>query len=452
MSNTLRLTDEEQAMLGGEAGPGVQKAMEIVAALGQIYGAADLVPVASVQVAGVSYKNLGDAGLEFLQAWAREDPQGTRARVPATLNPAGMDLRTWRELGFPAGFARQQEAIIAAYTALGITPTCTCTPYQVGHVPRFGQHLAWAESSAVSYANSVLGARTNREGGPSALAAAITGRTARYGLHLDENRRATLIVDVHCPMTSEADLGALGYLTGRQVGNGVPYFRFHSLRPADCHLKALGAAMAASGAVALYHVEGMTPEAKDLDPIRAASCSAALCNPVVKRSGQSPSTPLHCGITSSPRDSISHGTPTVVVDDLTPGYAALNGTCEQIDLVSLGCPHASLEELQAIADYLDGRRVKAALWITTAYLTREVGLARGLVERIQAAGARVVADTCMVVAPVAALGFRTMATNSAKMAFYTPSHSGLSVRFGPMEQCLEAAVTGKWTVKRQASI
>ena len=163
-------------MLAGEAGPGVQKAIEIVVALGRIYGAADLVAVTSVQVAGVSYKNLGDAGLEFLQEWAA---QGARARVPATLNPAGMDLASWRELGFSEAFARRQEAVIAAYVALGITLTCTCTPYLVGHVPEFGQHVAWAESSAVSYANSVLGARTNREGGPSALAAAITGRTAQ---------------------------------------------------------------------------------------------------------------------------------------------------------------------------------------------------------------------------------------------------------------------------------
>jgi predicted aconitase len=413
MANNLGragLTPEEQAMLAGEAGPGVQRGMEIVVALGRIYGAADLVPVASVQVSGVSYKNLGEAGLEFLEAWAA---QGARARVPATLNPAGMDLVTWRELGFSEEFARRQEAVIAAYEALGITPVCTCTPYLVGMVPEFGQHVAWAESSAVSYANSVLGARTNREGGPSALAAAITGRTARYGLHLDENRRATVVVEVCCPIRSEADLGALGYQVGQQVKSGVPYYRFADRDSGlwSWGLKTLAAAMAASGAVALFHVEEVTPEA-------------------------------------SAGDVIAPGAETLRVDDLEPGYLALNGSSEEVDLVSLGCPHASLAEIRAVADYVDGRSVKAALWVTTARAIREAAESAGLVARIEAAGGRVVTDTCMVVAPAADLGFRTLATNSAKMAYYAPSHSGLSVRFGTMEQCLEAAIRGRWRVIR----
>jgi predicted aconitase len=318
-----------------------------------------------------------------------------------------MDLDAWRELGFSPAFARQQEAVIAAYASLGVRSTCTCTPYLVGYVPEFGQHLAWAESSAVSYANSVLGARTNREGGPSALAAAITGRTARYGLHLAENRLATTIVEVRCPVRSEADLGALGYLVGRKVSSGVPYYRFRDWGLGDRYLKTLGAAMAASGAVALYHIEGLTAEA---------------------RTG----------------NVIGRDTQTLIVDDLAPGYAALNGPAEEVDLVSLGCPHASLAGLEAAAGFLAGRQVQSTLWITTARATREAAEKAGLVARIEAAGGRVVADTCMVVAPVASLGFRTMATNSAKMAFYAPAHSGLAVRFGPMEQCLEAAVRGRW--------
>ncbi len=404
MNGRLRLTAEEQAMLAGEAGPGVRKAMEIVVALGRIYGATDLVPIASVQVSGVSFKNLGEAGLEFLEEWAA---QGARTRVPSTLNPAGMDLVAWRELGFSEEFARRQEAVIAAYVALGVMPTCTCTPYLLDDVPKFGQHLAWAESSAVSYANSALGARTNREGGPSALAAAVTGLTARYGLHLEDNRLATVVVDVCCPVRSDSDLGALGYLVGQQVKNRVPCLRSRDGESRNWDLKTLGAAMAASGAVALYHVEGVTPE--------------AIAGDVVAPSAEA-----------------------LVVDDLSLGYDALNGPSEAVDLVSLGCPHASLAELEAVADYLDGRRVRSTLWITTARFTRHAAEATGLVARIEAAGGRVVADTCLVVAPVADLGFRTLATNSAKMAFYSPAHSGLSVRFGPMEQCLEAALTGRW--------
>jgi len=405
-SEALLLSAEERAMLAGEAGPGVAKAMEIVVALGRIYGAARLTPVASVQVSGVSYKNLGDAGLAFLEEWAA---QGARVRVPTTLNPAGMDLANWRALGFTESFAERQRAVIAAYRAFGVTPTCTCTPYLVGHTPSSGQHIAWAESSAVSYANSVLGARTNREGGPSALAAAITGRTACYGLHLDENRQATAVIDVRCPVRSESELGALGLLVGQLVGNRVPALRFHDWRPENLALNTLGAAMAASGAVALYHIEGVTPEANSGNVVRP-------------------------------------GAETYMIDDLSPGYEALDGTCVEIDLVSLGCPHASLADLRKLADCLDGHCLQAALWITTARATREAAESEGIISRIEAAGGQVVADTCMVVAPAEELGFRSMATNSAKMAFYSPSHSGLQVRFGPLEQCVKAALTGKWSI------
>jgi predicted aconitase len=400
----MYLTSEEKAMLAGDLGPGIKRAMEIIVALGKIYGAQELVPVQSAQVAGVSYKNLGDAGLEFLREWAE---QGAQVRVLTTLNPAGMDLTHWRELGISEEFARKQMAIIEAFKAMGIVPSCSCTPYLTGNLPTFGQHVAWSESSAVGFANSVLGARTNREGGPSALAAAVTGRTARYGLHLDENRRATHIVEVRCPVTSEADCGALGYLVGRRVKNGVPYFRGLGDRGQGM-LKTLGAALAASGAVALYHVQGVTPEARAGDVVAAE-------------------------------------TETVVIDSLAEGYAALNSPLgDAIDLVSIGCPHASLAEIEGAARWLEGKRVKARLWITTARETREQAQEKGLVELIEAVGGRVVADTCLVVAPIEELGLRSMATNSAKAAFYAPTYSGLAVRFGRLEQCLEAAVTGKW--------
>lgn len=412
----MYLTPEEKAMLAGDFGPGVKRAMEIIVVLGKIYGAQELVPVQSVQVAGVSYKNLGDAGLEFLHEWAG---QGVQVRVPTTLNPAGMDLTHWQELGISEEFARRQMAVIEAFKAMGIAPTCSCTPYLTGNLPAFGQHIAWSESSAVSFANSVLGARTNREGGPSALAAAITGRTARYGLHLEENRQATHIIEVRCPVTSEADFGALGYLVGRRVKNGVPYFkglgdigqgRGKGQGIGDRGqgvLKALGAAMAASGAVALYHVEGVTPEARVGDDVVAEA-------------------------------------ETVVTDSLDEGYAALNSPIDEIDLVSIGCPHASLAEIEEVGRWLEGKRVKAKLWITTAREIKERAQEQGLVEPIEAAGGRVVADTCLVVAPIEELGLRSLATNSAKAAFYAPTHSGLLVRFGGLEQCLEAAVMGIW--------
>jgi hypothetical protein len=399
----MKLTTEERQMLDGGRGAGVAKAMEIIVALGRLYGAERLVPVGSVQVAGVSYRNLGAAGLEFLREWA---DQGARARVPATLNPAGIDLEAWRALGFSKAFAQRQDLVVRAYERLGVRPTCTCTPYLIGNQPRLGEHVAWAESSAVSYANSVLGARTNREGGPSALAAAITGRTAAYGLHLEEARRASLKVEVRCPVSSFSDFGALGYLVGKVAQNRVPFFE--GLNPrTDEDLKALGAAMAASGAVALYHVADVTPEAD---------------RPQILKSDHE----------------------TFVVSDLAPGFAALTAEARDIDLVWFGCPHASLDEIRRVVELLDGRRSRAALWVTTAREIRERAAQEGLVDALEASGGRLVADMCVVVAPMQELDYRTMATPSAKGAVYVPSHAGLVVRYGSIEQCVEAAVSGVW--------
>ena len=392
-------------MLEGERGPGVRKGMEIVLALGRIYGAQRLVPVGSVQVAGVSYRNLGEAGLEFLRDWAAE---GARVRVPTTLNPAGVDLEAWRELGFSETFARRQQAVIEAYRRLGVRTTCTCTPYLVGSTPGLGEHVAWAESSAVSYANSVLGARTNREGGPSALAAAITGRTAAYGLHLDENRRATLRVVVACPVRTISDLGALGYLVGNEANNRVPYLEGLDVGRGADGLKALGAAMAASGAVALYHVAGVTPEAG------------------------------RPGILAPRHD-------TLVIDSLRPAYDALGSHAREIDLVWLGCPHANRQEIAEVVRILAGRSVHSALWITTSREVRDQAVATGLVTAIEAAGGRVIADMCVAIAPMQELSYRTVATPSAKGAAYARSHAGLQVRYGTIEQCIEAAARGVWS-------
>jgi predicted aconitase len=411
----MRLTAEERAMLDGAHGPGVQRAIEIVVALGKIYGADELVPVESVQVAGVSYRNLGPAGLDFLSQWVQE---GARVRVPTFLNPAGMDLRRWRELGVDESFAHQQLQVVEAFAAMGITTTCTCTPYFIGQVPTAGTHLAWAESSAVSFANSALGARTNREGGPSALAAAITGRTGKYGLHRDENRLGTVEVVVDCPVESLSDWGALGFLVGKRVGTGVPFFR--GLPPAGGtpspdpwlweKLKAVGAAMAASGAVSLFHIEGITPEAQAQEMLR----------------------PDH---------------DTWVVDSLESAYRALSGdqTAAEIDLVWLGCPHASLQEVARLAAFAEGRRFRPEVWITTSRRVREQAEAAGYVGAIEAAGAQVVADTCVVVAPVGDR-FKTMATLSAKGGYYAPSYAGMNVRYGSWEQLQEVMLTGRWEV------
>ena len=278
---------------------------------------------------------------------------------------------------------------------MGVTLTATCTPYLVGIVPAQGEHVAWAESSAVCYANSVLGARTNRESGISALAAAICGRTPAWGLHLEENRVASLMVEVRAPLQDAADFGALGVHVGRLAGGRVPAFTgIPAAAPDD--LKALGAAMAASGSVALYFVAGVTPEWRLVpEPDRLVVTEA----------------------------------------DLAAVRRALNTTNDP-ELIAVGCPHCSLAELQAIADRvragLHGRR----LWVCTSRAVAEDPAAAEAVAAIEGAGGQVLCDTCMVVSPIAEMGFTRTATNSGKAATYLPSLGKQTVAFGSLAEIL----------------
>ena len=400
----MNLTTTEKAWLAGENGPALRRAMEIIVALGQIYGAECLIPVASVQISGVSYRNLGQAGLDFLQQWAAE---GARVRVPTTLNPAAMDLEAWRVQGFAPEFAAQQHAVIAAFARMGVSaghPHPTCTPYLTGNVPQPGEHLAWAESSAVSYANSVLGARTNREGGPGAIAAALTGRTGAYGLHLEQHRRATLHVKVTANPRTSSDYSALGAQVGEHAGARSPYFTGLPLARGEPFwqekLKALGAALAATGAVALYHVAGVTPEA------RAGGMLA----------------PEH---------------ETLTITELAPGYAMFNDTDAEIDLLWIGCPHASLAEIARVAELVRGRRLRVPLWVTCARPVKEAAIEQGLAASIEAAGGRLFADACLAIAPVRALGFKAVGTVSAKGAFYLRNLAGVQVQLKSLEEWIE---------------
>jgi predicted aconitase len=400
----MQLTEEEQAIYDGECGEVPQKAMEILSALGTIYGADGLIPIQSVQVAGVSYKNLGDAGKDFVAWWV---DHGACATAPSMLNPAGTDLSRWEELGFPQDFAANQQAIVDLYAAIGIMPSCTCTPYEAGNIPKMGDHLAWSESSAVSFANSYIGARTNREGGPSALASAIIGKTPNYGYHLDAERRPTLRIDVEAPVETEADCGALGIVAGKLVRRGVPYFS--GMPPlVTPQFKQLGAAMAAAGSVALYHVDGQTPEAR-------------------------------CGAVGP------DGTESCVVSTLDEGYALLNTGGEKIDFVSLGCPHASVDEVRQIASLLRGKTVSVPCWITTSVAVQCQAQRYGYQRIIEGAGAKLVTDTCMVVSPIESFGFETVATNSAKGCYYMQSWCKVDTRFGTVRDCIDAAISGRWS-------
>jgi len=267
----MKLTHEQQAMLDSKQGLATHKAMQILATLGRIYGAAEMLPVSSVQISGVSYDNLGEAGLAWLAEMAAG---GGRVKVLTTLNPAGMDIENWQALGISAEFAEAQLRVIAAFEQMGVVTTCPCTPYLFGNLPEFGQHIAWAESSAVCYANSVLGARTNREGGPSALAAALTGFTPAYGYHLDKQRKPTLTVEVTAKVCGTHYFGALGKAIGdRLQGKGqVAYVRGVTSANLE-ELKSFCASLATYGGAALFHMQGVTPNQPSLKHPKRLSAS-----------------------------------------------------------------------------------------------------------------------------------------------------------------------------------
>lgn len=389
----MYLTTEEEQILNGESGETLRQAIEILVALGDIYGADRLIPIKSAQIAGVSYKTIGDAGLEWIS-----DLRG-KVQVPAILNPAGMDLEGWERLSVSPDFAEKQKSIIEAYKKLGIRCECTCTPYTLeGFDVSYGDHLAWSESSAVSYANSVIGARTNREGGPSALSAALVGKTANYGLHLDENRMPEISINVEFSL-GQSDYGALGYVAGKLLGSKVPVFHLKDIPERD-ELKALGAAMAASGAVALYHVEGVTPDICKMD-------------------------------FEEPAEKI-----TIEREQLESVYESRRNARSAPDLITLGCPHCSAAELEKAAKLLAGKTVSKELWVFTS---RELaGRYPALIKSIEKSGAKVICDTCMVVSPATDI-YSCVMVNSGKAFAYVPGMCGAQAVYGNLEACIEEA-------------
>jgi predicted aconitase len=391
----IDLTKEEQALLESDV-PAERKAMELLVRLGDIYGAEEFVEIGSAQASGISYKSIGDPGVEFLEGFAEE---GAEVEVQTFANPAGMDMDRWTEMGVSEAFAEQQRRIIAALREMGVTVALTCTPYLAGNLPGPNEHIAWAESSAVSFANSVIGARTNREGGPSALAAAITGRTPKYGLHLEENRTPTHLIEVEEDLETQADFAALGSWTGRIVEDGKPYFAGVESATTD-QLKALGAAMAATGAVALHFVGGVTTE----DPPPEG----------VER--------------------LQYGR-----EEREAEYAELSAT-EDTDLIVFGCPHASVEELSTVADRLEGETLDRDLWVCTSSAVKSQADRMGYTETIEDAGGMVLSDTCNVVAPIEELGYESTATDSAKAASYLPGFGEQDVRFDDKLALLEEAI------------
>lgn len=358
-------------------------------------GAEGYVRVRSVHISGVSYTTIGEAGLEFLEGLAE---RGVKVRVLSTSNPAGMDLSRWRDMGVPESFAEKQIRIVNALKRMGVLPTLTCTPYLVGNHPAPGEHVCWGESSAVAFANSVLGARTNREGSVKAIVAAVAGLTPAYGMHSEENRRPTVLVDVDKELEDTTEFSLLGYLVGELYPHAVPLLK--GVRNASIdEMKALGAGGAASGSIELFHIEGITPE-HHLEPADGAA-----------------------------RLSIGK-------EDLREVEDRLNTTGSSPDLVTLGCPHLSLSEIWHTWSLLRGRRASVPFWLFTARTTLSQ-LPRDLVRELESAGVKLYADTCMVVAPLREMGFSVVATNSAKAAKYLRTLGKLEVILMPVEELVE---------------
>lgn len=392
----MLLTNEEQSMLDGGQGKATRKAMQILVALGRIYGAGRMLPVRSAQIAGVSYDNLGDAGLEWLSEMA---DGGGRARVTATLNPAGMDIENWQKLGISPEFAEKQQRVIDAFARMGVTTTCTCTPYLAGNEPALGDTLAWSESSAVCYANSVIGARTNREGGPSALAAALTGLTPEYGMQLAMNRRPGVTVEVQASLPDTADFGALGKVVGERLEalgrKAIPFITGVDTASME-QLKSLCASIATYGGLAMFHIQGITPEAGNFAP---------------------------------PGDRF-----VVTGGELASARASLqDASPDEVDFVSLGCPHLSLHEVARVADLLRGKQVTKEFWLTTSRIVKAAADQLGYTATIEASGAKFAVDTCCVVAPIRGR-FHAMATDSAKACYYAYSKNKFKTRLLDFDQ------------------
>lgn len=400
-------------MLAGESGEATALAMRILARMAPLYGAASLLAITRAHIDGCIYE--GEAGLDFAEGLAA---RGGKVRVPTSLNVISLDRERWRALGVDADYADKARRLGEAYVAMGARPTFTCTPYHVADsTPAFGEQIAWAESNAVAYANTVLGARTNRYGDYLDVSCALTGRVPAAGLHLEENRVATVLlrlIDLPAELPRQDSFyPVLGYLVGTLVDDEVAAIEGISVQPTGDQLKAFCAAAATSGPVALSHIVGVTPEA----PTRA--------------------------------DAFGHRPPqrTLDIDLAMLRHArrllttALPGP---VDVVAFGSPHCSLAECGRLATLMRGRQASPGVevFITTSRAIRAILELRGDLAVLESFGAKVTADTCIVVSPLVKRDAQVLMTNSAKYAHYAPGLIGVQSVFGSTEDCIASAISG----------
>jgi predicted aconitase len=412
----MLLTDTEKRMLDGDKGYPVQKSMQILVALGESCGAEKMLEVDNIHMPGASIVVAGTAGRMYVEEM---QAKGGNFCAFTMTNPTAMDSSQWEQLGIDEKDAQEQTLLTTAYERMGAVTCATCTPYLIGNVPRLGQHISWGESSAVAFANSVLGARTNREGGPSALAAALTGRVPAYGFHLAENRYGKLLVRVTTPLAGTTDYGTLGYYVGAIAKQDTPVISGIPRHASLDELKCLGAALASSGAVALFHVVEVTPEAPTVE--------AAF-------GGKRPGMELEFGPAEKRK-----------TEELLNKERS-----GDVDWIALGCPHLSIQEFRQLAEALHGKRVhrEVTLWACSSVPVKAMAEKMGYAQIIREAGGILVCETCPVLAPTRELaqkmGYRTVTTNSAKMAHYSPGMFGLLTHYGQFDQIIDAAISRVW--------
>lgn len=409
----LHLSDNDQAMLAGAAGPAAQLAMRILSRMAGLWGAHELLDIAGAHIDSTIY--IGEAGLEYAERLAG---LGAQVRVPTTLNVSGLDEQHWQEWQVPTGWAEKAHRQMVAYQSMGAVPTWTCAPYQTQWRPSFGQQIAWGESNAIAFANSVLGARTERYPDLLDICCAVTGRAPAVGLHLTENRAGQILfrlIDV--PPAVQADdtfYPVLGHLLGHVCGDRIPVVNGLEVTPGEDQLKALGAAAASSGAVALFHIVGVTPEAPTLD--------AAL-------QGRQP-----------------QQTVDVTLDILRRARAELTtADGDRLDMVVLGSPHFSLAEFRQLAPLLDDRRVYPGVQFLVTSSRGMALLARqaGYLDALHAFGGKLTVDTCILATPMLPPNVKLLMTNSAKYAYYAPGMLNTRVTFGSLADCVQSAVAGQ---------
>ncbi len=395
----MYLTKLQEKMLVGEKGDAIAKLMKLIVKIGEVNNAEKLIPIKSAQIAGVSYFTVGDSIFSFFDLLLKDK---VKVSVPSWLNPAGMDRKKWKTMMISEKFAKKQFEIIQNYEKMGIKTTLSCTPYLIGHQPSYGEHLAWSESSAVAMANGFFGARTNREGAPSSLAAAITGLTAYYGLHKEENRKPDVLIDVEAQINHPADFSVLGYWFGEKFHGLIPFFSNIKHVTID-KTKMLASAMASVGSVAHFHIQNITPEAKTINQKAIEE---------------------HIVFTENEKRKI---------------YELYDFAEGKIDLVTIGCPHTSLGDLKLIVSYLKNQTLKedVEFWIFSSNKVIQSKAASSIIENLENQGIKIFADTCMVVSPGVRNNFGNIMTNSAKAAFYLSRDEKINVKLLQLEKIME---------------